>query len=112
MQKDELIQLHTFLLHLKTHLEDLVGNDGIKEFYRYERLDVTPYQVYKSKREHTLAVFTLSKGIADLLHHNNCPGMEKISVRLDLMAERFMTEKEKQLLNDEDLNPEIPAPIA
>ena len=108
MQKDELIQLHTFLLHLKTHVEELVGNDGVNEFRRYERLDVTPYQVYKSKREHTLAVFTLSKGIADLLHHNNCPGMEKISFRLDLMAERFMTEKEKQLLNDEELKSETP----
>jgi len=111
MQKDELIQLHTFLLHLKTYVEDIVGNDGVKEFQRYQRLDVTPYQVYKSKREHTLAVFTLSKGIADLLHHNNCPGMEKISCRLDLMAERFMTEKEKQLINDMDFNSEIP-PIA
>jgi len=112
MQKDELIQLHTFLLHLKTHLEDVVGNNGFQEFQRYEKLDVTPYQVYKSKREHTLAVFTLSKGIADLLHHNNCPGMEKISCRLDLMAERFMTEKEKQLLTDEVLNTEMVPPIA
>ena len=27
MQKDELIQLHTFLLQLKTHLEDIVDNN-------------------------------------------------------------------------------------
>lgn len=104
MQKDELIQLHTFLLHLRTQVEDLVGNNnGTNDFHRYEILDVTPYQVYKSKREHTLAVFTLSKGIADLLHHNNCPGMEKISCRLDLMAERFMTDKEKQLFINEEI---------
>jgi hypothetical protein len=97
MQKDELIQLHTFLLQLKTHLEDIIKNDGFNEFLPYEKLDITPYQVYKSKREHKLAVFTLSRGIADLLSNNNCPGLEKISNRLDQMSERFMTNKEKKI---------------
>jgi hypothetical protein len=97
MQKDELIQLHTFLLQLKTHLEYIVKNDGINAFMPYEKLDITPYQVYKSKREHKLAVFSLSKGIADLLSNNDCPGLEKISSRLDQMSERFMTSKEKKL---------------
>ena len=99
MQKDELIQLHTFLLQLKNHLEDLVGNDGISQFEIYNILDVTPYQVYKSKREHTLAVFTLSKGIADLLLDNSFTGLEKISTRLEMMSERFMTDKEKSIIN-------------
>jgi len=98
MQKDELIQLHTFLLQLKTHLEDMVPNNGGAEFMSYQKLDVTPYQVYKSKREHKLAVFTLSRGIAILLGNNKCPGLEKVSNRLDQMAERFMTEKEKELI--------------
>ena len=97
MQKDELIQLHTFLLQLKTHLEEMVKNNGGAEFIHYTKLDVTPYQVYKSKREHKLAVFTLSMGIATLLSHNNCPGLEKISNRLDQMSERFMTDKEKDI---------------
>jgi len=99
MQKDELIQLHTFLLQLKTHLEEIVENNGGAEFKPYIKLNVTPYQVYKSKREHKLAVFTLSRGIADLLSHNNCPGLEKISGRLVQMSERFMTEKEKGLIH-------------
>lgn len=99
MQKDELIQLHTFLLQLKTHLEDLIGNDGIEQFEIYNILNVTPYQVYKSKREHTLAVFTLSKGIADLLLDNSYTGLEKISSRLEMMSERFMTDKEKDIIN-------------
>jgi len=98
MQKDELIQLHTFLLQLKTHLEDIVENNGGIEFHPYVKLDVTPYQVYKSKREHKLAVFTLSKGIADLLSNNHCPGLEKISGRLNQMSERFMTDKEKETI--------------
>jgi hypothetical protein len=98
MQKDELIQLHTFLLQLKTHLEDLVEQDNGTEFLSYEKLNVSPYQVYKSKREHKLAVFTLSKGIATLLSNNHCPGLGKISNRLELMCERFMTNKEKETL--------------
>ena len=98
MQKDGLIQLHTFLLQLKTHLEDIVENNGGHEFMLYETLDVTPHQVYKSKREHTLAVFILSKGIADLLSNNNCPGLEKTSNRLNQMSERLMTVKEKELI--------------
>ena len=98
MQKDELIQLHTFLLQLKTHLDEMVNNDGGAAFSCYQKLNVTPFQVYKSKREHKLAVFTLSQGIASLLSNNNCPGLEKISNRLDQMAERFMTDKEKQIL--------------
>jgi hypothetical protein len=32
------------------------------------------------------------------MSNNNCPGLEKVSGRLDQMAERFMTEKEKELL--------------
>ena len=107
MQKDELIQLHTFLLQLKTHLEDLIGNDGLEQFEVYNLLNVTPYQVYKSKREHTLAVFTLSKGIADMLVDHNFTGLEKISTRLEMMAERFMTEKEKELVT----RVEIPASL-
>ena len=104
MQKDELIQLHTFLLQLKTHLEDLVGNDGIEQFEIYNILNVTPYQVYKSKREHTLAVFTLSKGIADLLLDNSFTGLEKISSRLEMMSERFMTDKEKSIINSVEVS--------
>lgn len=100
MQKDELIQLHTFLLQLKSHLEEFLGHNGVAEFQRYQKLDVTPYQVYKSKREHTLAVFILSKGIADLLSNNECNGLDNISNRLELMSERFMTDKEKQILNE------------
>jgi hypothetical protein len=99
MQKDELIQLHSFLLQLKIHLEGMVENNGGSEFISYDKLNITPFQVYKSKREHKLAVFTLSKGIADLLSNNKYPGLEKVSNRLEQMSERFMTEKEKHIIN-------------
>jgi hypothetical protein len=97
MQKDELIQLHMFLLQLKNHLEEMVDNNGGRVFQSYEKLYVTPYHIYKSKREHKLAVFLLSRGIANLLSYNNYPDSEKVSNRLGQISERFMTEKEKNL---------------
>ena len=98
MQKDELIQFHMFLLQLKNHLEKMVDNNDGLVFQSYYELDVTPYQIYKSKREQELAVFILSKGIAKLLSHNNFPGLEKVSNRLGQISERFMTEKEKSFM--------------
>jgi len=92
MQKDELIQFHMFLLQLKNHLEEMVDNNDGLVFQFYDKLDVTPYQIYKSKREHKLAVFILSRGISNLLSHNNYPGFEKVSNSLGQMSERFMTE--------------------
>ncbi len=92
MQKDELIQFHMFLLQLKNHLEEMVDNNDGRVFQFYDKLDVTPYQIYKSKREHKLAVFALSRGIANLLSNNNYPGFEKVSNRLGQISERFITE--------------------
>ncbi|MCJ7572451.1 MAG: UPF0058 family protein [Candidatus Thermoplasmatota archaeon] len=98
MQKDELIQFHMFLLQLKNHLEDMVDNyDGLV-FWSYDKLNVTPYQIYKSKREHKLAIFTLSRGIANLLSYNNFSGLEKVSNSLGQLSERFMTEEEKRFM--------------
>jgi len=98
MQKDELIQFHMFLLQLKNHLEDMVDNNDGLVFQSYDKLYVTPYHIYKSKREHKLAVFILSKGIANLLSNNNYPDLEKISNKLGQISERFMTEKEKSFM--------------
>jgi hypothetical protein len=98
MQKDELIQLHTFLYQMRSVVESLYENNGCN-CHHYEKLDITPYQIHKSKREHTLAVFTLSKDIAGMMSDNHIDsGLEKIVNRLDQMALRFMTEKEKELV--------------
>ena len=85
-----------FLLQLKNHLEDILDNNDMQVYQFYNNLDITPYMVYKSKREHKLAVFTLSRGIADLLSYNNYLGLEKISNRLGQISENLMTEKDKK----------------
>ena len=92
MQKDELIQFHMFLLQLKNQLTEILEYNG-SEFQVYYKLNITPYQIQKSKRGHELAIFTISRGIADLLSNNNHSGLEKISKRFGKMSERFMTKK-------------------
>jgi len=97
MEKDELIQFHTFLLQLKSNLSNIVDNNGEGWFQSYEILDISPNQVFKSKREHRVAIFTLSEEIATLFSNNNCAGFVKTAERLGHMAEHNMTEKEKEL---------------
>ena len=89
MQKDELIQLHTFLLQLRTHLENLVEKNNPQAFLSYEKLNIGPHKVHKSKKEHKLAVFELSKGITGLLQENNCSVFQRIYDDLEKMCNRF-----------------------
>ena len=98
IQKDELIQFHIFLLQLKNHLEEMIDNNDRLVFQSYKKIDVTPHMIQKSKREHELAVFILSRDIADLLSNNNHSGLEKISNKLGQLSKRIMTEKEKRLI--------------
>lgn len=71
LQKDELIQLHSFLLQLRNELEGKYDNQDVSSFYSYENLNVRPQEIFKSKKAHTLAVFELSKGISDMLNLND-----------------------------------------
>jgi len=89
IQKDEIIQFHTFLLQLRTHLENMVENNNTQAFLSYDKLNIFPYKVHKSKKEHKLAVFELSKGIAVLLLENNCYVFQKIYDDLEKMRDRF-----------------------
>ena len=53
-------------------------NPETNHFLDYDLLEINPYEVYKSKREQQLAVFELSKGISDMLNHNDNPIFQKI----------------------------------
>ena len=89
IQKDELIQIHAFLLQLRTHLENLVENNNPKVFLSYEKLNIGPHKIHKSKKEHKLAIFELSKGFANLLLENNCSVFQRIYDDLEKMCIRF-----------------------
>lgn len=89
MQKDELIQLHSFLLQLRFNLENMYNYHDGRLFWSYDELGVTPHQIFKSKNDHNLAVFELSKGIANLLKENDCPFSKKIFDNFESICDRF-----------------------
>jgi hypothetical protein len=68
LQKDEVIQLHTFLVHIKMYLKYLDENNDPSVFTDYDHLDVAPQNVYRSKKDHEHAVFVLTRGIEKLFH--------------------------------------------
>ena len=88
-QKDELIQIHAFLLQLRTALENMTENNNSVAFLSYERLSIGPHKVHKSKKEHNLAVFELCKGITNLLQESNCFVFQRIYDDLEKMCNRF-----------------------
>lgn len=98
MQKDELIQFHMFLLQLKNYLDNMVDNNDKLDFKSYYNLNIMPHDIYKSKRQHKLAVFTLISGITNILSHKNYYGLEELSIRFGKLSETIMTEEEKKLI--------------
>lgn len=70
IQKDELIQLHMFLFQLKLNLEEII-DPKLNHFSEYDSLEMSPQQVFKSKKEHQVAIFELSKGISSMIKENN-----------------------------------------
>jgi len=66
MQKDELIQLHAFLLHIRNCLEDQLELVDNQFFTEYDGLKVQPQQLFKPKKDQQEAVFELCKGISKL----------------------------------------------
>jgi hypothetical protein len=67
MQKEELIQLHTFLFQVRSYLEDILGQNDNAMFYSYDTLHISPHHVHKSKDEQKSAVFELSECITQFI---------------------------------------------
>ncbi|MCW3136588.1 MAG: UPF0058 family protein [Canidatus Methanoxibalbensis ujae] len=56
MKKEEIIHLHMLLVQLKEFCEK---NGLACDFVRYKSLDISPFQVHRSKEEHKQAIFVL-----------------------------------------------------
>jgi len=89
MQKDEVIQLHIFLLQLRAQLVHMMEKDNSQTLLPYDEMNILPQQVHKIKNEHKLAVFELSKGIAKLLQENDYSISQQIHDSLERMCYRF-----------------------
>ena len=62
-------------------------------FLSYDCLNTGPHKIHKSKTDHKIAIFELSKGIAFLLKNNNSKLFQKIYDDLDEMCEFFKNNK-------------------
>jgi hypothetical protein len=63
MKKDELLQLHMILAQVMKFC-DQHGLDC--DFTKYQELDISPFQVHRSKDEHKQAVFVLGTELASM----------------------------------------------
>ncbi|MCW7077126.1 MAG: UPF0058 family protein [Candidatus Syntropharchaeales archaeon] len=84
MHKEELIQLHMFLVQLKDYFEKQGTND---DFSKYRQLDITPLQIHRSKADHKRAIFTLSNEIASFVADDELSGIARTAVRMSRLAQ-------------------------
>ena len=66
VQKQELIQIHLALWNIKQMLEGA----GYRNFDGYERLDILPAHIYRSKAEHREAINQLAREIESTLNED------------------------------------------
>jgi hypothetical protein len=88
MQKEEIIQLHTLFAQIKNELEQQVSSP-VSAFAEYEKLNVLPHHVHKSKDDHKRAVFVLGRVIAQVFSHDKYSGTGRVAQRLARMETRM-----------------------
>ncbi|MCD6158797.1 MAG: UPF0058 family protein [Euryarchaeota archaeon] len=68
MHKEEIIQIHRILYILAEYMK---RKNLIKTLEEYEASNTRPFHVNKSKEEHLVAIFLLSKGLLQNLLEND-----------------------------------------
>ena len=65
MYKDEMIQMHQFLVYVLKYLaeDDQIKNDCSE----YISLKISPHHIHKTKAEHKHAIFVLCKIISEII---------------------------------------------
>ena len=72
-----------FLVQLKSNLENNIIDTKLNHFLSYDLLNISPQQVFKSKREQELAIFELSRGIAYLSKENEPSSFQELCSSLE-----------------------------
>ena len=86
MHKEELLQLHEQMVTITDHFSNREDVDPAL-FEPYERLDVTPEDVHKSKNEHKHAVFTLGNALAEAMSEDEFSDAGRIGKRMRELAD-------------------------
>jgi hypothetical protein len=68
MKKGEVVHLHMLLAQMKKFCEQH-GLDC--DFSKYQELDISPFQVHRSKDEHKQAIFVLGTEFASMTTKHN-----------------------------------------
>ncbi|KZX11805.1 UPF0058 family protein [Methanobrevibacter curvatus] len=69
MYKDEMIQIHQFLVYVLKYLEN---NQDIEfSCKKYISLNISPHHIHKTKAEHKQAIFVLSNTISEVVRKEN-----------------------------------------
>ena len=68
MKKEELVHLHMLLAQLKKFCEQH-GLDC--DFSKYQELEISPFQVHRSKDDHKQAIFVLGTELASMAARHN-----------------------------------------
>lgn len=63
MKKEELVHLHMLLAQIKRYCEE---NDLNCDFSEYNEMEISPFQVHRSKEDHKQAIFILVAKLAAL----------------------------------------------
>jgi hypothetical protein len=82
MHKDELIQMHTLLCQIKSHIETSTTTQADSWFAEYKTMGISPIHVHRSKAEHKKAIFVLGKEISSYLANGEYSGPARMSARL------------------------------
>jgi hypothetical protein len=97
MYKDELIQLHQFLVYvLKNMDEEYELKEECKD---YLCLNISPHHIHRTKAEHKHAIFVLSNTISEVLANNNGGG-SNVSNGLNELIKR----SKRELINHDEGN--------
>lgn len=65
MYKDEMIQIHQFLVYILKYLEK--DEEVKKECKEYFELNISPHHIHRTKAEHKHAIFVLSTTISGII---------------------------------------------
>ncbi|MDR0900856.1 MAG: UPF0058 family protein [Methanobrevibacter sp.] len=69
MYKDEMIQMHQFLVYVLKYLEK--NNEIQSSCTEYISLNISPHHIHRTKAEHKHAIFMLSNIISDVILEDN-----------------------------------------
>lgn len=62
MKKEELLHLHMLLYQVKKVFE----RNNSRDFSKYNLLNITPFQIHRSREEHVQAILVLAQELASM----------------------------------------------